>query len=400
MKIAFLSTMSIDPWGGSEELWSRTARFALERGHQVAVVCSRWPQTHPRIRELQERGARLLPVERFQDQQRAGSFRRRIAIKIELVRIWGRLASWEPDVVCVSQGGTYDLLSRWCFAHFLDRQGAPYVLICQHNSDHVALWSEHERLTAAGYFKRARHVAFVSERNLRAAERQLATSLPGACVVRNPVNLSNFSPVPYSHSDVVKMATVARFDVSCKGQDVLLEALGGGNWKRRPWLLRFYGTGSDRAYLERLVGHFQLEEKVEFCGHVRDIRALWADNHLLVLPSRSEGTPLSLVEAMICGRPSVVTDVGGNTEWVDEPSTGFVAEAPSEMSLNRALERAWEARDSWESIGLHAREVALSRYDGPRPEESVLSLLVNARGLPTGRQSDAILAPASTANRS
>ena len=55
-------------------------------------------------------------------------------------------------------------------------------------------------------------------------------------------------------------------------------------------------------------------KNVHFRGHVNDIRAIWEQNHLLVLPSRYEGLPLALVEAMWCGRPAVVTDVGGNAE--------------------------------------------------------------------------------------
>jgi L-malate glycosyltransferase len=240
------------------------------------------------------------------------------------------------------------------------------------------LTTQAARQTAITCLSRARHVAFVAERNLRVGERQIAADLPGACVVRNPVNLANFNPVPFPNSNIVKMANVARLNVEFKGQDVLLQALGGENWKQRRWLLRFYGAGSDRSYLERLAEHYNIAEKVEFRGHVGDIRSIWADNHLLVLSSRSEGTPLSLVEAMICGRPSVVTDVGGNIEWVDESSTGFVAEAPSARSLNNALERAWGARECWESIGRRAREVALSKID-PHPEETMLSLLVEDR---------------------
>jgi glycosyltransferase involved in cell wall biosynthesis len=130
---------------------------------------------------------------------------------------------------------------------------------------------------------------------------------------------------------------------------------------------------------------YGIAEKVEFCGHVGDIRSLWADNHLLVLPSRSEGTPLSLVEAMICGRPSVVTDVGGNLEWVDEPATGFVAEAPSPRAFGNALERAWGSQASWEAMGRAAHQVAMSKVD-PNPEQTILSLLIEDR-VP-GRVSD------------
>jgi hypothetical protein len=82
---------------------------------------------------------------------------------------------------------------------------------------------------------------------------------------------------------------------------------------------------------------------------------------------------------MICGRPSVVTDVGGNLEWINEPSTGFVADSPSARSLRNAVERAWEARAHWEQVGQRAHQLARSKID-PHPEEAVFSLLIEAAG--------------------
>jgi L-malate glycosyltransferase len=376
MKIAFLSTMAAEsPWGGSEELWCRTARLTLERGHQVAIVNYRWPEVPRKISELQERGAWLLRLPHPQDAQHARDIRSRLKRKWGRFRVWSSLASWKPDVVCVSQAGTFDMVPHGAFSGFLNEHSVPYVVICQYNCEDLSFIDEATRRAAIGFFSRARYVAFVSQHNLRVAERQIAARLPNGRVLHNPVNLANLNPVPYPNSDLVKMANVARFEAQCKGQDVLLEALSREHWKQRRWLLRFYGNGVDRPYLERLTAYYNIAEKVEFCGHVGDVRSIWADNHLLVMPSRSEGTPLSLVEAMICGRPSVVTDVGGNIEWVDEPSIGFIADAPSARSLNKALERAWEARERWESIGQRAREVALSKID-PHPEETVFSSLV------------------------
>src|SRR5262249_46331394 len=114
-----------------------------------------------------------------------------------------------------------------------------------------------------------------------------------------------------------------------------------------------------------------------FAGHVPDIRGIWADNHLLVLPSRSEGTPLSLVEAMLCGRPAVVTDVGGNAEWITEPDTGFIAEAPSTRSVAGALERAWTARHLWAEMGERAHEKARRQVD-PDPGGTLLNIIERA----------------------
>ena len=100
-------------------------------------------------------------------------------------------------------------------------------------------------------------------------------------------------------------------------------------------------------------------------------------NHLLVLPSRAEGTPLALVEAMLCGRPAVITDVGGNAEWIADGRTGFVAEAASARSFGATLERAWLARADWQKMGLQARDVALIKFDRSAGK-SLLTVLLDA----------------------
>ena len=76
---------------------------------------------------------------------------------------------------------------------------------------------------------------------------------------------------------------------------------------------------------------------------------------MLVLPSRAEGLPLALVEAMLCARPAVVTDVGGNAELCVDGETGFVAAAPAVSLLEQTLERAWNHRHEWQSMGTAAR---------------------------------------------
>jgi len=70
----------------------------------------------------------------------------------------------------------------------------------------------------------------------------------------------------------------------------------------------------------------------------------------------------------------VVTDVGGNTEWVSEPTNGFVAAAPTLRSLRGTLERAWDARLDWPEIGRRARDRAISKRD-PDPAGTLFKLL-------------------------
>jgi L-malate glycosyltransferase len=122
------------------------------------------------------------------------------------------------------------------------------------------------------------------------------------------------------------------------------------------------------------MNFYQLSDRIKIMGYVNDVRSIWAENHILLLPSRGEGTPLALIEAMICGRPSVVTDIGGNSEWIAEGKTGFVAEAPTTRSINAALNRAWQTQDKWQSIGKSAHESAMSELD-LYPEKTLLGLL-------------------------
>jgi len=79
-----------------------------------------------------------------------------------------------------------------------------------------------------------------------------------------------------------------------------------------------------------------------------------------------------MTEAMLCGRPALVADVGGNAELIEEGSTGVVAEAPTPKSVQSALERAWLARERWEGMGKRSHEVMKARLS-PSPEERLLS---------------------------
>jgi len=150
------------------------------------------------------------------------------------------------------------------------------------------------------------------------------------------------------------MACVARLDPAAKGQDLLFEVLAQKNWRDRPVEINLYGSGLFERNLQKLAGNLELKN-VCFRGHTPDVKAIWENNHILVLPSRFEGLPLALVEAMWCARPAVVTDIAGNAEVCVDEETGFVADAPSVGLLGRALERAWSRRNAWEGMGRLAR---------------------------------------------
>ena len=89
-------------------------------------------------------------------------------------------------------------------------------------------------------------------------------------------------------------------------------------------------------------------------GFEPNIEGVWSQHHALLLPSRYEGLPLAVVEAMLCGRVCIVTDVGGNAELVEDNESGFVAAAPTVPLLDEAMERAWNRRHEWRQMGQSA----------------------------------------------
>jgi glycosyltransferase involved in cell wall biosynthesis len=134
----------------------------------------------------------------------------------------------------------------------------------------------------------------------------------------------------------------------------LIEVLAQPEWQARPIELNLFGTGPDEQALRRTAAMLQVKQ-ICFRGYVSNVKAIWEQNHLLVLPSRCEGLPIALVEAMQCGRPAVVTDIGGNAELCVDNQTGFVAAAPTVPLVAEALRRAWDQRSNLCRMGLAAR---------------------------------------------
>ena len=214
---------------------------------------------------------------------------------------------------------------------------------------------------------RARRIFCVSRNNLDLLRLQVGEPLLNGEVVWNPYNVSaERAPAWPDESEGWRLACVARMDPAAKGQDLLLQTLARPEWRDRPVELNLFGAGPYELALRRMASMLRLNN-VHFRGHVNDIRAIWEQNHLLVLPSRYEGLPLALVEAMWCGRPAVVTDVGGNAELCVDDETGFVAPAATVSSFPDALQRAWERRKEWPRHG----PGSASRVESQMPKDPI-----------------------------
>ena len=359
MKFAFISTMYGSPWGGSEELWSQAATRLTQAGHAVQASVEYWPRLSDKVTVLAQHGIRLETHPSYHDGRVRllwNTFSRGTR------RSYGRLKRFMPDLVVISQGHNS---GGFGWAKTCREAAIPYVIIVHCNSE---LWWFGEQFgEAVESYTSARRIFCVSRSNLDQLRLQVAEPLLNAELATSPYNVST-EPAPAwpDESGPWRLACVARMDLAAKGQDMLLQTLARPEWRDRPIELNLFGEGSDEPALRRLCGMFQLNN-VCFRGHVNDVRAIWEQNHLLVLPSRYEGLPLTLIEAMWCGRPAVVTDVGGNAELCSDDETGFVASAATVSSFAQALQRAWDRRKDWRHLGQAAR----TRVENQIPKDPV-----------------------------
>jgi glycosyltransferase involved in cell wall biosynthesis len=366
-------------WGGSEELWAGTAALLAERGHSVTIFKTSVDPNHPRIRRLLALGCRIRDLHQV-------CLPSRIRLPRPVVRFTGRgpaqrairplvrthLANLNPDLVVVSQGANFDGLD---YSDLCRVSGRPYVIISQKATDY--LWpSDKDRIVMRSAFQAALRSYFVSQHNLRLTECQIGETLMNSEIVRNPFLVSG-TPLPWpgtqdSHS--LKLACVARLETGEKGQDILLQVLARQRWRNRNLTVSFFGAGCNGEALRELAQRLDLKNVV-FSGFASDVESIWKTYHALVPPSRTEGLPLVLIEAMMCGRFGIVTNEGGSAEVLEEGRTGFIANAAKVDEFDNAMERAWAVRERWESIG-KAAGIAVTTIVPPDPVASFTAKLL------------------------
>ena len=143
------------------------------------------------------------------------------------------------------------------------------------------------------------------------------------------------------------------------------------------------GDGPDRAALE-LEARALLGERIRFLGWVNDIATLYAACDVVALTSRTEGTPVALIEAAAAGKPVVATDVGGVSEVVRDGSTGYTVPAGDDVAVTAAvvslLKDPDRARDMGDAGAAHVR----SRFSRVRMADDLTALYAELLGRSAG----------------
>ena len=165
------------------------------------------------------------------------------------------------------------------------------------------------------------------------------------------------------------VGTVGRLD-SIKDQLTMIKAFVQASGRLGNGRLIIVGEGPERENLESYVKDNKLENDVILAGSRDDIPDFLNLFDLFVLSSLSEGTSISLLEAMASGLPSVVTDVGGNPTIVEDGVEGLIVKPQDVTGIADAFVKVLTDDDLHKQFGNRAIEKVKRKYSLERMIES------------------------------
>lgn len=178
-------------------------------------------------------------------------------------------------------------------------------------------------------------------------------------VISIPNGVPDIPQVPAfpSAHDHMTVASVGRLD-AMKAHDVLIRAIA----QVANVSALILGDGELRQALTDLAQDLGVADRIRFLGWVDNPRDYLAECDVLVMPSRSEGFPLAMVEAMLAARPVIATRVGSMPEAVIDGQTGLLIEKNDVAGLVVALYQLRDRPDLRRQFGQQARDRAVAHY--------------------------------------
>lgn len=358
--IFFISTNEI--WGGSEELWFQSLLLFKKENWKVFFSCKYLYNLFDNLENIK--------IPYFQNINSHTLFNK-VLILLKLKDLENssdifkaQLLKLQPKLVVISQGNNVSCIE---IANCCKEMNISYVIVTQLVAEvHFLSINNYnlKKLRTTYFFSKENF--FVSQQNLDLNNFMLGVSLKNSSLIFNPGDLLLRKILPFPKSDNYHVALVGRLDCYHKGYDLLFNALKNGNWGYRNIQFNFYGEGPHLDILKSNVKRLKLKN-INFIGAYSNLEDVWAANHILLMPSRIEGQPLSLIEAMYSGRSAIATKVGGIPELIQDGESGYLCEANIE-NITAVLEKAWNNRDRWQEMGENAFRAINKKH--PRNEVS------------------------------
>ena len=196
-------------------------------------------------------------------------------------------------------------------------------------------------------------------------------------LVRNGVDLERFRPsLEAARQERKQILFAGRLD-PIKRPSLLVDIAGEllSLRKKADFVFVVAGEGPEASALRARVRRKGLEGVFEFLGHVEDMPPLIAAADIVLLPSRSEGVPLIVLESLACATPVLASKVGALAEVVDSSCGVLIEPAGGEAStFAAAIDRLLNHPDLCRKMGEAGRKKVAAEYDLRRAREAYARL--------------------------
>ena len=173
-------------------------------------------------------------------------------------------------------------------------------------------------------------------------------------VVLNGIDLTRCQPKSgYSRAEVFKIIQIGRF-CDVKNHELVLRSFAVFVKKHPDARLQLVGDGELRPAMMHLAKELQIENVVEFVGLQNDVFPWLHSADLFLLPSKYEGTPMSIVEAMGTGLPIIATSVGGIPDMLENGNDAILI-GNRQSEILEALERFYSSEQLRKTCGQNAK---------------------------------------------
>ena len=176
----------------------------------------------------------------------------------------------------------------------------------------------------------------------------------------NGVDTEKFKPKDkVTETNALNIICPARL-IQRKGQDLLIKAVANLKKEDINFEVKLIGEGDEKENFTVLCKKLNVSENIKFLGYVPREAMLqeYQSSDIFCLPSYNEGMSNALLEAMSCGLPAIVTNVGGTEELVDD-SNGFIFKAGDKDALTEILKNIYKNKSIIKQLGKNSRLKAL-----------------------------------------
>jgi glycosyltransferase involved in cell wall biosynthesis len=376
------TTMPSNGWGGSEELWRELAIYCKAQNQDIKIIVKYTSEVNPKFENLKNLGFDIYFIKSKENR----SILKKLIDKFvrwrndfgnipqEYYEFLVYVNKFNPTHFLINQGGTFSFIEDELLLFTIKEVKSKYILISHHNFEYFTY--PHNYITKIkNHLSYISKFFFVSKRNYEVAVRQLASPINSEVYfVQNPCKVKLDFHVDYPNSDIIKVAFLGRLENRNKGLDLLIDALSHDCFKAFSWNLEIWGEGPDKEYLVELVDFYNLSDNINFKGYTNNVVDVWKENQMLLLPSHNEGSPLVILEAMMCSRACFVTDVGDNSEYVKHNINGFLIPSSTKKLIIENLMMAFLKHKEWENFGKRAFE-DVNRKISSKPEEELFNII-------------------------